>query len=102
MADQVAPTEAEVAWNNFCDYCGIEASPAARIALAKALISTADDPTVKYTVRSEWREIIEQVIPDERCTDCGGHGADPMSDNVNWLPCRKCQGTGRVRKQMTT
>ena len=30
------------------------------------------------------------------CPNCGGHGADPMSDNVNWLPCKRCNGTGRV------
>ena len=30
-----------------------------------------------------------------KCRACGGHGADPMSDNVNWLPCGQCGGTGR-------
>lgn len=26
------------------------------------------------------------------CTVCGGTGADPMSDVVNWLPCVSCKG----------
>lgn len=30
-----------------------------------------------------------------KCTDCNGHGADPMSDNVNWLQCQKCGGSGK-------
>jgi hypothetical protein len=29
-----------------------------------------------------------------KCPTCGGHGADPMSDNTNWLPCSTCNGTG--------
>jgi hypothetical protein len=28
------------------------------------------------------------------CTVCGGTGADPLSDNLNWLPCGHCRGTG--------
>lgn len=28
------------------------------------------------------------------CRVCGGHGADPASDNTNWLPCGACGGTG--------
>ena len=31
------------------------------------------------------------------CSYCGGHGADPWSDNVNWLPCPKCRGSGQAR-----
>lgn len=31
------------------------------------------------------------------CATCGGHGADPMSDNVNWLPCATCGGSGNVK-----
>lgn len=29
-----------------------------------------------------------------KCRECGGHGADPLSDNVNWLPCKSCGGSG--------
>jgi hypothetical protein len=32
----------------------------------------------------------------EKCPNCGGHGADPASDNVNWLPCKRCNGTGAI------
>ena len=32
----------------------------------------------------------------EKCSYCGGHGADPMSDNVNWLRCPECGGSGRA------
>jgi len=30
------------------------------------------------------------------CRICKGSGADPMSDNVNWLPCGVCRGTGKA------
>lgn len=30
------------------------------------------------------------------CDVCGGHGANPGSDNTNWLPCVDCHGTGKV------
>lgn len=40
----------------------------------------------------------DTVVVETTCSDCGGHGADPMSDNVNWMPCRKCQGTGKVKR----
>jgi hypothetical protein len=30
------------------------------------------------------------------CPTCKGTGADPMSDNVNWLPCGTCHGERRV------
>jgi len=29
-----------------------------------------------------------------RCRSRGGPGADQASDNVNWLPCRTCNGKG--------
>lgn len=28
------------------------------------------------------------------CLVCRGSGRDPMSDNVNWLPCSSCGGSG--------
>lgn len=28
------------------------------------------------------------------CTVCRGSGRDPLSDNVNWLPCLTCGGAG--------
>jgi DnaJ-class molecular chaperone len=31
-----------------------------------------------------------------KCPHCNGHGADPMSDNVNWLSCPTCQGKGEL------
>lgn len=34
---------------------------------------------------------------DGKCKVCRGHGADPMSDNTNWLPCGSCGGTGKKR-----
>lgn len=36
------------------------------------------------------------------CRACNGHGADPMSDNVNWLPCRSCNGVGKVYRKPAT
>lgn len=33
------------------------------------------------------------------CPTCGGHGADPLSDNLNWRPCYSCSGTGQVTAQ---
>ena len=35
----------------------------------------------------------------EPCPYCKGHGADPLSDNVNWLPCGECRGSGRIPKR---
>lgn len=35
--------------------------------------------------------------PDDRCQVCRGSGAEPLSDNVNWLPCSACRGTGKRR-----
>ena len=35
----------------------------------------------------------------EPCPHCKGHGADPLSDNVNWLPCQTCRGSGRIPKR---
>jgi hypothetical protein len=31
-----------------------------------------------------------------KCPTCGGHGADPMSDNTDWLPCQTCHGKGTL------
>lgn len=31
------------------------------------------------------------------CPTCGGHGADPLSDNVNWRPCNTCGGSGLIK-----
>jgi DnaJ-class molecular chaperone len=31
------------------------------------------------------------------CPSCNGHGADPMSDNLNWLPCQRCHGKGTIQ-----
>ena len=28
------------------------------------------------------------------CPVCKGTGANPASDNLNWLPCGACDGTG--------
>jgi DnaJ-class molecular chaperone len=37
----------------------------------------------------------EQALDAETaCRVCTGHGAAPGSDNVNWLPCTQCGGTG--------
>lgn len=33
----------------------------------------------------------------EVCHVCKGTGRDPMSDNVNWLPCNSCNGTGKQK-----
>lgn len=29
------------------------------------------------------------------CRVCRGTGADPLSDNLNWLPCSHCKGSGQ-------
>lgn len=29
-----------------------------------------------------------------QCPTCRGTGANPMSDNTNWLPCYTCDGSG--------
>jgi hypothetical protein len=29
------------------------------------------------------------------CPSCNGTGVDPLSDNVDWLPCSSCKGTGK-------
>jgi len=39
-----------------------------------------------------------EIDTTDRCPECKGHGADPLSDNVNWLPCKTCGGDGRVAK----
>jgi len=31
---------------------------------------------------------------NEKCRVCQGTGANPLSDNVNFLPCAECRGTG--------
>lgn len=44
---------------------------------------------------------MEDAVNEEKgrtCPYCRGTGANPMSDNVNWLPCSSCSGTGK-RKQ---
>ena len=30
------------------------------------------------------------------CPTCAGTGANPLSDNTNWLPCQTCRGLGTV------
>lgn len=30
----------------------------------------------------------------QKCTACHGHGCDPMSDVMHWLPCTTCKGSG--------
>lgn len=94
MTDQNT-AEAIAAWEALCDRCGIQ--PEGRIPLAEALLRGKDDPERTYEVDPEWQTVMEAVVKADKCSDCGGHGADPMSDNVNWLPCRKCQGTGKAR-----
>lgn len=32
------------------------------------------------------------------CRVCKGTGADPLSDNLNWLPCSHCGGSGQERE----
>lgn len=44
------------------------------------------------------RELMCYPKGDTPCPACGGHGADPGSDNVNWLACSSCQGTGKMWK----
>lgn len=36
------------------------------------------------------------------CPVCGGHGADPLSDNSHPLPCYTCGGTGMQQATSTT
>jgi len=53
--------------------------------------------TADLVVLAIFQAFARQAEP-ERCPYCGGHGADPMSDNVAWLPCPTCKGTGQVRR----
>ena len=39
---------------------------------------------------------MHQCAKSKPCPDCGGHGANRMSDNVNWLPCWRCGGKGVI------
>lgn len=32
------------------------------------------------------------------CRVCGGTGRDPGSDNVNWLACVTCAGSGKLNR----
>jgi hypothetical protein len=41
---------------------------------------------------------IDAALANDKCTICKGTGADPMSDNVNWLPCTQCSGNGRQKR----
>ena len=31
-----------------------------------------------------------------KCKYCCGTGRNPLSDNLNWLPCSSCSGTGQA------
>lgn len=44
----------------------------------------------------EFGHPIANVDEPELCATCHGTGADPLSDNVNWLPCSTCHGSGQV------
>ncbi len=53
-----------------------------------------EDPDEAYD-----RQRQEELDTTDPCPYCKGHGADPLSDNVNWLPCGECHGTGRILKR---
>ena len=38
---------------------------------------------------------IDELLRLKLCLVCKGTGRNPMSDNVNWLPCSTCNGTGK-------
>lgn len=40
---------------------------------------------------------IENAFERGRCRRCDGIGAEPGTDNTNWLPCRSCNGIGYIR-----
>jgi DnaJ-class molecular chaperone len=52
----------------------------------------------KFDQTTEQQEQALDAEADEPCPRCRGHGADPMSDNVNWLPCGQCEGSGKRRR----
>jgi hypothetical protein len=60
--------------------------------------STARDPDRGRHAPPEPGACIE-VLEDaaKACPACRGSGAQPLSDNLNWLPCWSCGGTGRQR-----
>lgn len=61
-----------------------------------ALEERIDELDIALTRRL--RELADQLARlGGSCPECRGHGADPLSDNVNWLPCRSCGGTGKIR-----
>lgn len=45
--------------------------------------------TIAYPI---WVGIAKNV--NETCRVCQGTGANPLSDNMNFLPCAECRGTG--------
>lgn len=70
------------------------------IALAKSCGFWGVDEWWKQEL-PKFRALIEKshptpAVPDA-CPTCHGTGADPMSDNLNWLPCWPCKGTGKRR-----
>lgn len=38
---------------------------------------------------------LQRKIRRLKCKVCNGTGANPLSDNANWLPCMECRGSGR-------
>lgn len=50
----------------------------------------ADDDAVCCCGKSKF-------IHADSCSVCNGTGANPLSDNRNWLPCTECNGSGLDR-----
>lgn len=41
---------------------------------------------------SRVEELLKPFADNSQCLACHGTGRNPMSDNVNWLPCATCHG----------
>lgn len=54
-----------------------------------ALLDNAERTRKAAIARAEGR--------GEKCQACRGTGADPLSDNLNWLPCKACGGKGGTK-----
>lgn len=46
----------------------------------------------------EFGHPIAHIDEPDPCPVCCGTGANPLSDNLNWLPCTQCGGTGQARR----
>ena len=66
------------------------------IPLATTEIEANSKVAAESDFYSAYEDLPVHVVKIEAiCPHCNGTGADPMSDNVDWLPCQSCSGTGK-------